>query len=123
MIWRLSGWSSTTKMRLLIPFPPTVRLHLHRPNVETKTVLRSLPSRSPAMLLLHAFRVRRGVVHEVLKFSCFRERGRSRSRDKASRTEQTASRARPKCCSASFVVGRDQQADNLATNRLVFYYQ
>src|SRR5262249_2033638 len=27
--------------------------------------------------------------------------------------------ARPKCCSASFVVGRDQQADNLATNRLV----
>src|SRR6516225_6130194 len=81
MIWRLSGWSSTTKMRLLIPFPPTVRLHLHPPNVETKTVLRSLPSRSPAMLLLHAFRVRRGVVHEVLNFPCFRERGR----DKASR--------------------------------------
>src|SRR6516164_4100576 len=103
MIWRLSGWSSTTKMRLLIPFPPAARLRPHY--LETKTLLRSLPFRSPAMLLLHAFRARREVVHEVLKFPCFRERGRSRRRDKASRTEQTASRAKPKCHSASFVVG------------------
>src|SRR6516162_9429017 len=66
MIWRLSGWSSTTKMRLLIPFPPAARLRPHY--LETKMLLRSLPFRSPAMLLLHAFRARRGVVHAVLKF-------------------------------------------------------
>src|SRR5215472_6954237 len=39
MIWRLSGWSSTTKMRLLIRSPLPLDL---------KTPLRGLPFRSPA---------------------------------------------------------------------------
>src|SRR5215471_15193978 len=43
MIWRLSGWSSTTKMRLLMPFPPVARSRLTHSNVQMKTRLRGLP--------------------------------------------------------------------------------
>src|SRR6516225_740066 len=45
MIWRLSGWSSTTKMRLLMPFPPAARLRLHSRQRADETRLRGLPFR------------------------------------------------------------------------------
>src|SRR5262249_27989690 len=43
MIWRLSGWSSTTKMRLLMPFPPVPHAYAYtHPNAQMKTRLRGL---------------------------------------------------------------------------------
>src|SRR5262249_61224085 len=66
MIGRLSGWSSTTKMRLLMPFPPTARLGLHsRERADENAFERSAVPVS-AMPLLHTLRARRGVAQGLL---------------------------------------------------------
>ena len=65
MIWRLSGWSSTTKMRLLMPFPSVARLRLTHPNVQMKTRLKGLGS-DISNATMHTLRLRRGVAQELL---------------------------------------------------------
>src|SRR5262249_51552820 len=66
MIWRLSGWSSTTKMRLLMPFPPAARLRLHPRERVDENAFGKPRVPVPAMPLLHALGVRRGVAQELL---------------------------------------------------------
>src|SRR5215467_7993683 len=66
MICRLSGWSSTTKMRLLMLFPPAARLRLHSCERADGNAFERPPVPVSAMPLLHTFRVRRGVAQELL---------------------------------------------------------
>src|SRR5262249_52862033 len=66
MIWRLSGWSSTTKMRLLIPFPPAARLDLHSRERADENASGTPSVPVSAMPLLHTLSVRRGVAQELL---------------------------------------------------------
>src|SRR5262249_2224758 len=66
MIWRLSGWSSTTKNRLFMPVSPTARLGLHsRERADENAFGRSAVPVS-AMPLLHTLRARRGAAQGLL---------------------------------------------------------
>src|SRR6516164_1729945 len=66
MIRRLSGWSSTTKMRLLMPFPPAARLRLHSRERADENAFETPPVPVSAMPLLHTLRVQRGVAQKLL---------------------------------------------------------
>src|SRR6516162_6532635 len=65
MIWRLSGWSSTTKMRLLMPFPPAARLRLHSRERADENAFETPPVPVSAMPLLHTLRVQRRAAQEL----------------------------------------------------------